>query len=318
LQYQNSLNLCREKFSNYVTEIEGMADGAEVPFFKLFLLNISSIMAEHCPTADLGATGCTSIICNKEKLILGHSEDADKEILNNIYIVEAEILDENGHIIEEFTSFSYAGHLMGYTMGFNNKGMVHSVNTIFPKVFTSGTPRAFVARALLPVSQLDEALEILRDSGKGISDGFSLNIYFDKKVEGPKFYNIEIGPPSNENDCESRLDVMPIEKGCSKVHSNKFRRIKAVELEKSVTCSSQRQETVEKYPCPSSVQEIRNILSDQTCKDFPIFIDEVTKTKLSHVKTVAVGIFDITEKTWSIFIGRPAKSEAVAVIKMNF
>jgi len=72
--------------------------------------------------------------------LLGHTEDAMTEILNNVYIVQAEILDQEDHIVEEFTSFSYAGHLMGYTMGFNPHGMVYSVNTLFPKeIHQSGT-----------------------------------------------------------------------------------------------------------------------------------------------------------------------------------
>jgi hypothetical protein len=72
--------------------------------------------------------------------VLGHTEDAMKEILNNVYIVSAEIVDETGKPLEKFTTFSYAGHLLGYTMGFNDYGMVYSVNTLFPiKINKSGT-----------------------------------------------------------------------------------------------------------------------------------------------------------------------------------
>lgn len=83
--------------------------------------------------------------------ILGHTEDAMTEIKDHIYIISAEILsksetnsadagEENDVVIlEKFTTFCYGATLMGYTMGYNNHGMIYSVNTIFPTVNTTGT-----------------------------------------------------------------------------------------------------------------------------------------------------------------------------------
>jgi len=50
-----------------------------------------------------------------------------------VYIVSAEIVGPHGEKLEKFTTLSYAGHLPGYTMGYNEHGLVYSVNTIFLK-----------------------------------------------------------------------------------------------------------------------------------------------------------------------------------------
>lgn len=63
---------------------------------------------------------------------MGHTEDAYPECSGRTYIVQAEVLDEKGDVIEEFSSLAYPGFLPGYTMGFNKHGMMHSVNTINP------------------------------------------------------------------------------------------------------------------------------------------------------------------------------------------
>ncbi len=63
------------------------------------------------------------------------------EIKDHIYIVSVEILSEGDEniVLEKFTTLCYAGTLMGYTMGYNSYGMIYSVNTIFPTVYTNGT-----------------------------------------------------------------------------------------------------------------------------------------------------------------------------------
>ena len=135
---------------------------------------------------------------NNEQTLLGHTEDAMVEFANNVYIVAAEIVDEEGRQLEKFTTLTYAGHLPGYTMGFNQQ-LVYSINTQFPKkirpgktrklfartsikgridVYNSFVARTFLTRAVLGVSSFDQVLTILRDAGTGTSDGFSLNIIF--------------------------------------------------------------------------------------------------------------------------------------------
>lgn len=42
---------------------------------------------------------------------------------------------------EKFTSLCYAGHLPGYTMGYNHHGMVATINTMSAKHLRAGKTR---------------------------------------------------------------------------------------------------------------------------------------------------------------------------------
>ncbi|ODN00690.1 hypothetical protein Ocin01_05996, partial [Orchesella cincta] len=115
-----------------------MAEGAEVPFYKLFLLHIDSLIAPPELEDEYGKqtsqTGCTTVMCNSEEVIIGHTEDACPEFLNNVFLVSAHIVNNEGVTLEKFTTLTYAGYLPGYTMGYNHHGLIYTVNTIFPKV----------------------------------------------------------------------------------------------------------------------------------------------------------------------------------------
>jgi len=70
--------------------------------------------------------------------LLGHTEDAMSETVNNYYIVAAHVVpdeSEMGGIFpareEKFEALAYAGHLPGYASGHNQYGLVYSINTIF-------------------------------------------------------------------------------------------------------------------------------------------------------------------------------------------
>lgn len=70
--------------------------------------------------------------------MLGHTEDALSETVNNYYIVAAHVVPgvaEMGGVFgareEKFEALAYAGHLPGYASGHNYHGLVFSINTIF-------------------------------------------------------------------------------------------------------------------------------------------------------------------------------------------
>ncbi|KOB67317.1 NBAD hydrolase [Operophtera brumata] len=67
--YDKTLANMKRKFPYYVKEIQGVADGAKVPFYQLFLLQLDDIMLtanhNHVPRNDTG--GCSSIGVNNRQ-----------------------------------------------------------------------------------------------------------------------------------------------------------------------------------------------------------------------------------------------------------
>ena len=62
-------------------------------------------------------------------------------------------------------------------MGFNDAGLVVTVNALYPKhVPLAKTPRVLLNRALLSAESLDDVKAIIADDGIGVATGFSANI----------------------------------------------------------------------------------------------------------------------------------------------
>ncbi len=70
-----------------------------------------------------------------------------------------------------------------------------------------------------------------------------------------------------------------------------------------VAVSTSRHETIEKLNSePKGLSDIKFLLSDQSDVNFPIYICDDINTKLSHVKTVAVGeYFDCDLRHYAIY-----------------
>ncbi|CAB0004012.1 unnamed protein product [Nesidiocoris tenuis] len=137
--YESALATCERVYPQYVQELRGTADGADVPFYKLFLMHLDDVLpvvlGEESPNQG---QGCSTMTVNQpsEKFI-GHTEDGFKEALNHVYVVKATITDSSPP--EEFTAFCYAGLLPGYSMGFN-KHFAFSVNILGSKHLAKGSP----------------------------------------------------------------------------------------------------------------------------------------------------------------------------------
>lgn len=59
----------------------------------------------------------------------------------NAHIISEEPQGKWGVTEEHFTSLCYAGHLPGYTMGYNHHGLIFTINTLSAKRLLSGKIR---------------------------------------------------------------------------------------------------------------------------------------------------------------------------------
>ncbi|XP_075990771.1 C45 family peptidase tan isoform X2 [Anticarsia gemmatalis] len=319
--YDKTLANMKKRYPYYVKEIQGVADGANVPFHQLFLLQmddiIDTINDNKIPRNDTG--GCSSIaIKNPHATLLGHTEDAFGETLNHFYILSAHITPapedrEHGAVEERFASLCYAGQLPGYTMGYNTNGLVFSINTLSPMFLKPGnTPRTFITRAMLTAKNFAEAESILRDEGLGIGNGFSVNMIWTNSWGDRQIYNVEVAPDLKSD--RSQLNILKYDKD-PLVHCNKYQRTNVTEVIGLIIDSSvHRLETIHSYPTPRNRKDIAEILSDTNGTDFQLFQEKPD----SVIKTIAAGIFDLDKRTWSIYINQPKSSEPVAVLPITF
>ncbi|XP_056635057.1 beta-alanyl-dopamine/carcinine hydrolase isoform X1 [Diorhabda sublineata] len=317
--YEETLNSVKKNFPQYIRELEGIADGANVPFYKLFLLHMDDIMllAVKKETKNEHPTGCSSIcVNNKGHEVLGHTEDALGEVLNHIYFVSAHIIPDKiegkcPFKEEKFTSLCYAGHLPGYTMSYNHHGLIFTINTLSVKhTYPGKTPRMFITRSLLGAENFVQAQEIIRDRGCGAGNGCSINMTFLNQEGDRMFHNAEMAPSDKQ---ESQLNVFTASPGECIIHTNKYLRIKIDETNENMTNSSlNRMATFATYPSPKQKHDVLKMLSDTTNPNFPVFLD----TPNNYVKTVAVGIFDCVAKTWSLYSDNPSKNEPLVVLPL--
>ncbi|XP_038216136.1 acyl-coenzyme A:6-aminopenicillanic-acid-acyltransferase 40 kDa form isoform X1 [Zerene cesonia] len=319
--YEKTLANMKERYPYYVKEMQGVADGAKVPFYQLFLLQLDDIIGtindNHIPRNDTG--GCSSLgIQTPNEAVLAHTEDAFSETLNHFYIMSAHIIPtqedrDHGAVEERFASLCYAGHMPGYTMGYNENGLVFSINTLSPMILKPGnTPRTFITRALLSAKNLEDATKILTDEGLGAGNGCSVNMIWTDENGERSLYNVEMAPDLTSN--KSLLNIKKFENDVL-IHTNKYLRLQLKEVDGPIIDSSNaRLEAIFKHPTPKTRDDLQDILSDTTRQDFQVFQEKDD----SIIKTIAAGVFDLKEKTWNIYINKPNASEPVAILPIRF
>ena len=63
---------------------------------------------------------------------MGHNKDGTPIDLSTGYLVKAQVMEESGSV-ENFFAYCYAGQLCGNAFGYNGKGVVTTVNSLFPR-----------------------------------------------------------------------------------------------------------------------------------------------------------------------------------------
>ncbi|CRK99553.1 CLUMA_CG012870, isoform A [Clunio marinus] len=319
--YNETLEVVTKSFPQYLRELQGVADGAGVEFYKLFLFHLDEILPNVAKQRSSGIepTGCSTVYVNGDKEeILGHTEDASRDSLNAFYLVSAHIISQEpegkyGVKVEKFTSLCYAGHLPGYTMSYNHHGLILTINTLVARTLNGKkTPRHFITRALLAAENYDEAIKILKDFGVGAADGCSLNLTFLNGFDERKFYNIELGPALPSSD-ESLLDIQAFGTGECSIHCNNYLRLKVLEcVDPYMNSTKERYQTLIKFSEPRSLKGIIQMLGDQTGENW-IFRDRPGPVN----KTICVGIFDLKRRTWSLYKDNPKTNEPLLILHLE-
>jgi isopenicillin-N N-acyltransferase-like protein len=152
IQSRKYLPFAEERYPQYVDEMRGIAEGANVSFDDVMVLN-----AMEAVTMDaLHLTRCTSMAVNETRtadghVLAAHNEDWVPEDENDVYVISAKPTDD-----PPFLAMTYGGLLPN--VGFNAYGIAQLIDSVYPNDSRIGIPRLVVARAVLASRRLSGAI----------------------------------------------------------------------------------------------------------------------------------------------------------------
>lgn len=284
-------------FPNYMDELRGLAEGANIPFDHVLLMNLrqeisyfvnSSSVINQVPVPD----HCSDYMLHSDaESLVGHNEDGAKSDLDREVLVSATI-GAGTH----FKAYTYAGDLPTGGFGWNEHGVAFTLNFVPPTTgVLGGLGRGFVSRDVLESISLDDAIN--RATRKGQGAGHNLNLM---DVHTGRIVNVEVC----HDDFALKNVTTP-----AYFHANLYQNLN-VSQGQSLS-SVHRVARAKQMPSPTNASEILAVLGDQHDTQYPIFHNE-----LSHQRgdlsdwTLISCLFDVGRRTVTIFEGNP-KDEKV-------
>jgi isopenicillin-N N-acyltransferase-like protein len=295
LHARKYLPFAEESLPQYVEELQGVADGSEVDFNDLLMLNCVEAITE-----DALHTSCTSLAVAPEvtadgSLLVGHNEDWLPDDQDTVYLVHARPNDEPAYL-----AITYGGLLPN--IGFNEHGIAQCCDSVYPNDARVGVPRVFVSRAVLAARTLADAIRAALNRRRAA--GYNHLIVhvsgemYNAEVSAEDFdvlYGIE-GVLAHTNNYLSRR-MRAIEKDSEELIASRVRYNRAIRLMRS-----QRGKL--------SLKSFKAILSDHVNYPQSIcnHIDE-NDPPLERQQTIASLLMDLTTQTMYVAWGPPCQSE---------
>ncbi len=152
IQAHKYLPFAEERYPQYVDEMRGLAEGANVEFDDVMALNVMEAMTMDA----LHLTRCTSFAVNEQRtadghILAAHNEDWVPEDEEDVYVISARPKDE-----PPFLAMTYGGLLPN--VGFNAYGIAQLIDSVYPEDSRIGIPRLVVSRAVLAARRISGAI----------------------------------------------------------------------------------------------------------------------------------------------------------------
>lgn len=143
IQARKYLPFVQERYPQYVDELAGIAEGANVSFEELIVVNVMEAVTNDA----LHLTRCSSMAVNEERtadghVLAAHNEDWVPDDEDDVYVIHATPKDE-----PPFLAMTYGGLIPN--VGFNAYGIAQLIDSVYPNDSRIGIPRLVVARAVL-------------------------------------------------------------------------------------------------------------------------------------------------------------------------
>lgn len=152
IQARKYLPFAEERYPQYVDELRGIAEGANVNFDEVVTLNTMEAVTMDA----LHLTRCTSFAVNEEltadgHVLAAHNEDWVPEDEDDVYVISARPNEEPPYL-----AMTYGGLLPN--VGFNAYGIAQLIDSVYPTDSRIGIPRLVVARAILSARRISGAI----------------------------------------------------------------------------------------------------------------------------------------------------------------
>ena len=143
----------RAAYPHLVEEMEGLAEGAGVPFEEAFL----GLCEELWEPAGWRAKGCTDFAARGRATVNGatliaHTNDVSPNLEEELVIMRIRVTGE-----PEFLGIGFGG--LGFSAGFNAAGISLTGNMVWCNDIRPGVPRMLIVRAILGARRLGEAIQ---------------------------------------------------------------------------------------------------------------------------------------------------------------
>jgi isopenicillin-N N-acyltransferase like protein len=295
IQARKYIPFVQERYPKVVEELAGIAEGADVSFDDLVVLN-----AMEAVTMDaLHLTKCTSLGVNDLRttnghVLLGHNEDWVPEDEPDIFIIHATPEDE-----PPFLAMTYGGLLPN--IGFNASGIAQCCDSVYPSDSRIGIPRVFLSRKILAAQNPSEAIRHMLAPLRAAGYNHLL------AHESGELYNIEVSA--------RRFAILYAENGVI-AHTNHYldRGMMEVEDESDELISTRvryfRAHRLLQQTNKHNIQSMQSILRDHV--NFPDSICNHTVEEaepLDREKTITSLVMDLTARQMHVAWGNPCENQ---------
>ncbi|KAF4041437.1 Acyl-coenzyme A:6-aminopenicillanic acid acyl-transferase domain-containing protein [Phytophthora infestans] len=282
----------RATFPQYVEELEGIAEGSDVPFETIFIENIVEEFSNSFPPSFQNGNfptelrhlilRCSDIVLTSSEMhVVAHNEDCGAVDVNRTAIVIAKIGDE-----AKFVAYTYLGDLPSGAFGFNENGVAFTLNFVQPsEIFIGGLGRGFISQDLLTAENADDAIAIITREGQAAGHNFQV-----MDVRAKRVWNIEF------KDNASAVSAF--------FHANQYQRLRIAQP--PYQSSLHRLRRYSELTPPTNVDEALTVLGDQEDRSWPVFHDS-----LSHSRgdlsgwTLTTIVFDLSKGKAVSFLENP-------------
>jgi isopenicillin-N N-acyltransferase like protein len=294
IQASKYVPFTQERYPQYMQEIIGIAEGADIPFDDLSVL----IGMEAVTMDALHLTKCTSLAVNGDRtadghVLVAHNEDWLPEDEQDTLIIHATPDEE-----PPFLAMSYGGLLPN--IGFNAAGISQCCDSVYPSDSRIGIPRVVVSRAVLGATSPEKAMRHMLVPHRAAGYNHLL------VHESGEMYNVEVSA--------RRFAILYGQDG-SLVHTNHYLDRKMQEIEQDpdeLIATRVRYFRVQRLLSCTPAHTIKSLQAIQRDHiNYPNSICnhlDTTREPLNREKTINALVMDLTARAMHIAWGNPCEN----------